>query len=71
MWIVFKEEASFWDIIAAVPERVELGCEVIEVEGDPVRLMGKRCTFHHPWILCGALHQREFLVVEKRKIGIA
>src|SRR5256885_4587069 len=48
LWIIFNEEAPGGIVVAAVPERVELGREIVEIERDPVRLMGHRRTLDHP-----------------------
>ena len=56
-------------IVAAVPQRVELGCEIVEVEGDPVRFVRQRRAFDDPRILRRALDQRQLLFVEQRQIG--
>ena len=42
LWIVFKEEAARRIVVAAVPQGVELGGEIVEVEGDAVRLVRQR-----------------------------
>src|SRR6185437_340588 len=38
LWIVFKQEAPFGIVVAAIPKRVEFGCEIVEVKGDSVGL---------------------------------
>src|SRR5213076_2157394 len=47
LWIIFNEEAPRGMIVAAVPERVEFGGEIVEIECYPVRLMGHRCALQH------------------------
>ena len=47
LWIVFNEEAPRWIVVAAVPQCVELGRQIIEEEGDAVRLMRHRRAFKH------------------------
>ena len=65
LWIVFNEEAPRRIVVAAVPQGMELGRQIVEVEGDAVRLMRHRRAFDHARILRGALDQRQFLVVEQ------
>src|SRR5205823_13560900 len=36
LWIIFNEEAPGGIVVAAVPERVELGRKIVEIERDPV-----------------------------------
>src|SRR5260221_13129935 len=46
-------------IFPAVPLRVETACKTIEIEGDAVRLMGKRGRFDQAGIECKPPHERE------------
>ena len=46
------------------------GRQIIEIEGDPVRLMGHRRALDHARILGGELDQRQFLTVEQRQVGL-
>src|SRR5207248_4604890 len=52
LWIIFNEEAPRGVVVAAVPERVKFGREIVEIECDPVRLVGDRCALQHARELC-------------------
>jgi hypothetical protein len=55
-------------IIAKVVERVERRGEVMEEEGDPVRLARHGGGFDHARKLCGKLYQRQFFIAQQPKI---
>ena len=69
LWIFLEEETALRIVVAAVPQRMELRGEVVEIEGDPVRLVRQRRALEHARILRRALDQRQFLVVEQRQVG--
>src|SRR6476660_4345257 len=42
LWIILQQEAARRIVIAAVPQSVEFGRQVIEIESDAVRLVSQR-----------------------------
>ena len=68
-WIIFDQEAPRGIVVAAVPEGVERGGEVVEIEGDAVRLVRLRRRLDHARELRGELDQRQLLGVEQRQVG--
>src|SRR5205085_9028599 len=69
LWIIFNEEAPRRIVVAAIPQGVEFGREIVEEEGDSVRLVSQRRALQHPRILRRAFDQRQLLIVEQRQIG--
>ena len=55
--ILCHQETLFGRVVALVPQSVEGGGEVAEVESDPVRLVGGRRTLDDARELCGELDQ--------------
>src|SRR4051812_435304 len=47
LWIIFNEEAARRVIVAAVPQRMEFGREIVEEESDPVRLVRHGSALDH------------------------
>src|SRR5436190_23246936 len=52
-----------WRIFPAIPVRMKIASELIEIESDPVRLMGQGGHFHGPRIECQAAHQSNFSAI--------
>ena len=69
LWIAFDQEAAARIVVAAVPQGVEFGRKLIEIESDPVRLVGHGRAFDDARILRRLADQREFLGIEPVEVG--
>ncbi len=55
-------------VIAAIPQRVKFGCQIVKVKGDPVRFVRQCGAFRLCADMGGAPDQRQFLVIQQRQV---